>query len=1337
MTLDTVENRKAEILRCLQDKNVSEIILYGDDGMGKSCMARKIHCHAINREESCYAALWESCFAALWLSLNRRYNKKSLYENIAQQLSLLSTAEEWNGDGDEVESGIPENLKKKSDMEDNTDDLKRKISEELSKRRSEKKMADEEKFSLLFLDNEGEKTNREFILSELGLQEVLSENGRSDLKILITMRGNCGGFSNVEKTHRIEFGPLLEKDLQELLQELLEKKECIDRFQSLNELSKAIVQRSHGSPASIVVLAGVLKEFAEHKSGVCKLGAALKEAIGIEEGPGSGAAAHSVEATGFDKETDGKVLVCSGHDTLPNAVMVNCFWHSWQCFRTHGAVHFNELIAHWIMEGYFDPRDSMEQAYHKGHSVLMQLMDHGLLKIQEDNIVAVEGAAVNMIDCHCRDFYGRSHLGLANVPVFDSWGGLGRITWSDGMIKTLTSSRKGEKVSTLLIDGSRLCSEVPETFFLHMPNLKVLVIFNPRLNSLPASLSKLDDKLLVLVLRGCELLEKITDVDKLRLLRVLEISGASLSEIPQTIFKEMTHIQSLNLSALKIKSLPDSVSNLTELRWLVLRSCYCLERLPKLRASVKLEVLDLRHSTSFKRFTDKSFSVFHKLQMLDLSYTQIDRLPIFRDKQNPQTLDEFRRLILRGCERLNTLPSLESLSALQVLDISGAAKLQEINDDHLKNKEALRILDFSETETSHLPPNFRDLSELHLRGCHGLIDLPQLEGVKQLQVLDLSGCKALEEIQDKSIERMPRLRVLKLSETNIKSLPSLCRPNNLQELDLSGVSCVSEITSQFLEHMTNLHSLKLSKITFKNFSFLSNLTNLTELSLRDCSGSKTMLPLEALKKLEVLDLSGEAVGSLPSSLENIANLRKLSLHGFESSDGLPSLKSLPHLEIVDALGNDIKELIPIKCDHCDTKYYRFFREYPNPQEPAFLIKQLVFSVCSSKEEVKDGGKCHHSDKLIFSNVYFKTRHFPAHEGDGESIEIRGFDHLPADVMDALRKYEYFSLIKNENTSFSCLSDLIAGKLDKLKGCWIESCIGMESIFKGDKDTELRKNLEILWISNLHNLKTICHGGQPSCFNNLKQLHIYSCPILETVFSSSLLPENLQFLQITFCDKLKVLFKDNESAKITLPKLETLHICSCPMLETVFSSSLSAENLQILRITFCDELKVLFKDNESATITLPKLETLHIRSCPILETVFPSSLSAENLQILRITFCDKLKVLFKDNESAKITLPKLETLHICSCPILETVFPSSLSAENLQILRITFCDKLKVLFKDNESAKITLPKLETLHLLELPQLMSIQAILPPLKNFKISGVPESEYFRSLRTGNAVV
>ncbi|GKV53727.1 hypothetical protein SLEP1_g60244, partial [Rubroshorea leprosula] len=436
MTLAAVKKQKEDILGFLKDKNVSEIILCGGAGMGKTWMAREIYDHEKNSEELCYATLW--------LSMNRRYDEKSLYENIAHQLSLLSTAEEWNGDDDGVELNIPENLKKqRSDMEENTDDLKKKISEELSKRRSEGK------FILLFLDNEGEKTKREFVLSNLGLQKVLSQNGGNNLKILITMRGDCEGCINVKKTpviegcinvektpviegcNNVEKTPVIEgcsnvektpvikychlperSDVEEVLSKLLKENVCnnVAKHSSFNELSKAIVQRSNVSPASIIVLAGALNEFTEPKSGVCKLSAALKEAIDIEEAHDSGGAAHSVEAAGSDKETDGKMLVCSGHDTLPNAVMVNCFWHSWQCFCTHGAVHFNELIAHWIMEGYLDPRDSMEQAYHKGHSVVMQLIDQGLLKIQEDNIVAVEGAAVNMIDCHCRDFYGRSHL---------------------------------------------------------------------------------------------------------------------------------------------------------------------------------------------------------------------------------------------------------------------------------------------------------------------------------------------------------------------------------------------------------------------------------------------------------------------------------------------------------------------------------------------------------------------------------------------------------------------------------------------------------------------------------------------------------------------------------------------------------------------------------------------------------------------------------------------------------------------------------------------------------------------------------------------------------------
>ncbi|KAF5943709.1 hypothetical protein HYC85_017786, partial [Camellia sinensis] len=40
-----------------------------------------------------------------------------------------------------------------------------------------------------------------------------------------------------------------------------------------------------------------------------------------------------------------------------------------------GCIHYNELIAYWVMEGFLSHTNCMEKAYEKGHVVLMELMD--------------------------------------------------------------------------------------------------------------------------------------------------------------------------------------------------------------------------------------------------------------------------------------------------------------------------------------------------------------------------------------------------------------------------------------------------------------------------------------------------------------------------------------------------------------------------------------------------------------------------------------------------------------------------------------------------------------------------------------------------------------------------------------------------------------------------------------------------------------------------------------------------------------------------------------------------------------------------------------------------
>ncbi|KAI7990741.1 putative disease resistance protein [Camellia lanceoleosa] len=263
------------------------------------------------------------------------------------------------------------------------------------------------------------------------------------------------------------------------------------------------------------------------------------------------------------------------------------------------------------MEGYFGHIDCIEKAYEEGHRVLMELIDCRLLKkadadciIMERSVEAdyilMERAMLSLEDCHRCGFNGISRLGLADLFEDGEWGGLGKITQAGGMIKTPCSGKKG-KLSTFLLDGNRLCSEVFNKFCQSNLELQVLPIFNPTLKSLPRALSETKE-LNMLVLRGCDFLVNVDLIQELSNLTVLEISGAcSLEKLPHNLFDKMTQLRSLYLYGLPIISLPDSFYKLTKLHRLLLKDCSKLMELKPLKRSDKLVVLNLSGAASLVR----------------------------------------------------------------------------------------------------------------------------------------------------------------------------------------------------------------------------------------------------------------------------------------------------------------------------------------------------------------------------------------------------------------------------------------------------------------------------------------------------------------------------------------------------------------------------------------------------------------------------------------------------------------------------------------------------------------------------------------------------------------
>ncbi|KAL5786584.1 hypothetical protein ACOSQ2_008976 [Xanthoceras sorbifolium] len=787
----------------LLNETVSPIILVGEMGTA-SWMARDIiEC----------ATSDGLCYESLWVSMTKKYDTElSIYKAIYDQLSSGSIPEEWEYE-DEItklektalglkvntvdwEQEEYHNVNAEQEAEEETaDNLKLKIQAQLEKRTPV--MLRDTKYLLLVLDFEGNGINNDELKQDV--MPVLSSINHKLLKIIITRCETEGGGTIQEQTiNAIKLGPLSPDDSYSLLKKSIGEQK-FSKIPDFKQLSGAIKENTNTSicwPAATTVIAGALNYIAGcDNEALMTLKSALQKAVYYEK-----PSPHGVNP----------LLYCA-YDMILSDVTKKCFWHSLQFVRSYGGVHYNELITHWIMEGYFDPFDQIEKAYQKGHLVLMELIDRAMLKMQENNIVVVEGAALNMIDTRSRGFGGTASLGL--VRVFESGEGFGRVTHIDGMIKTLCNPKNVKDVSTLLIDGACLNREVHEEFFNSMPGLKILAVFNSRYKPLISiSLSGILKELHVLVLRKCDLLDSTTCISNLKALRVLEISDSraggdsSLTSMLENLFDEMTHLQSLNLSGLQIESLP-SLSKLSELRLLILRRCSRLVKLQSLRGLANLEILDLSGAESFENFSDTGFSEIPKVQLIDLSHTKIQKLPVFGE------LKDLTRILLRGCcNKLRQLPKLQQLASLQILDLSGASEFRSFMfKDSISELQHLKILNLSETKISKLPPMIpHNLSELNLSGCSELVELPDFASLKNLELLDVSDAPKLAKINDsnESFQHLTYLRYLNFSNTKVENLPTLSNLRNLRQLLLR--NCTSLRNLPAMEGVSGLEELDLS-----------------------------------------------------------------------------------------------------------------------------------------------------------------------------------------------------------------------------------------------------------------------------------------------------------------------------------------------------------------------------------------------------------------------------------------------------------------------------------------------------------------------------------------------
>ncbi|KAI3691939.1 hypothetical protein L6452_31742 [Arctium lappa] len=877
-------------------------------------------------------------------------------------------------------------------------------------------------------------------------------------------------------------------------------------------------------------------------------------------------------------------LLCRMHNVLPIGVLKDLWWDGHHFFRDSGSVHYNELITYWILEGYLGS-GSMTELYEKGHHIVMELTDCGILKEQEGGCVFKDKSLLNIDDLYqCLDQI--ASLGLATVFMSNTEG-FGRITHEEGMLKTPWTSVKGmnheqkqslkkgdQNLSTLLLDGTHFDEDVLVRFLQSEKELQVLALFNPTIKSLPNPLAMMD-MLRVLVLRDCVFLEDLNL--SLKALRVLEISGAiSLNELKQ-----------VHLSELQITSLPESVYSLAELQWLVVKDCPHLTRVKNLAKLKHLMVLDLSGNVSLD-YVDKNFLECKNLQILNLSNTMVSTTPLLRN------LEKLTHLLLCDCKKLGRLRSLTSLGSLQLLIslalpiLKSSKNLNDIEDDFFDRMTCLRVLNLSETNVKVLPSlsNLSNLRELFLSHCPSLIELSSLESATRLEVLDVSHCGSLEDIAYSSFERMIHLQKLDLSETKIKNLPALPNPSslrqlvlkncsilqnlelnasllNLEVLNLAGIASLAPNGAELVKDMCNLQILDLSHTPLEQLPSMSNLKKLAHLSLAAFTTLHKLLlkdcvMVEDVPDVEVNDLLAPIL-RIPHEISQLCHLDYLEL---------PSIKDIPGVDSnrVGCLSEEMNEDQWNICQLSDsdkpplflsgTQFLQILKKSPSPRGGFHLCAFPVMV------EGEIGDRYLRRRELVFADVYLRTGQLAQYN---RSLQIRGFNHSPKGIENIISHVNLVFLIDNKFKSL--LSGLSASVLDELKGCWIERCDEMVSIFD-EKERELGIAMENLGVSNNRRLASIYNGNQPfGSFNNVKTLYLESCPEVSTVFSSSWLPKTLKVLQIKYCEKIVSL--SEADSELELPLLETLHLWELPELTRI---GVLCPSLQTLKICACPKLK---------------------------------------------------------------------------------------------------------------------------------------------------------------------
>ncbi|XP_042959071.1 disease resistance protein Roq1-like isoform X16 [Carya illinoinensis] len=360
-------------------------------------------------------------------------------------------------------------------------------------------------------------------------------------------------------------------------------------------------------------------------------------------------------------------------------------------------------------------------------------------------------------------------------------------------------------------------------------------------------------------------------------LKELDLNSCeNLIEIPD--LSGAPNLEKINFSYCRslCKQLWKGLVVLPNLKELDLNSCENLIEIPDLSEAPNLEKINFSGCRSLCK-VHPSIKVLKQLQELRMSHTRIKQL-----WKGLVVLPNLKQLYLNFCENLIEIPDLSGAPNIEEIDFSYCRSLCKVHPS-IKVLKQLQKLKMSCTRIKQLWKGLvvlPNLKQLYVDFCENLIEIPDLSGAPNLEIIEFLYCRSLCKVHP-SIKVLKQLQELRMSYTQIKQLwKGLVQGlDNLKKLDLRFSKNLIEIPN------------------------LSGAPNIEEIDFSYCRSLCKVHPsIKVLKQLQKLRMSGTRIKQLWKGLVVLPNLKELDLRFSKNLIKIPNLSGAPNLEKIDFSG---------------------------------------------------------------------------------------------------------------------------------------------------------------------------------------------------------------------------------------------------------------------------------------------------------------------------------------------------------------------------------------------------------------------------------------------------